>query len=215
MTSSDLKKIFGTARPLVEQWLDIGEQIASLREVATAQGLDWSAVKALLKAQIQDERDDSGDGKRVRKLLERAESAAAYADMLGLGQNMNEKIYFSEDAKVEKVETKFVVGTIQFGDGPKIDLNDLAGIRAATGAFIEKQIGELSNPATEKITERQRASVPHPGPAVQAAAETETGTAAAAPIAEPECHPSGSAMAAGAACNPVPAVIEITDIWDF
>ena len=123
MTSSALQKIFGTARPLVEQWLDIGEQIASLREVATAQGLDWSAVKALLKAQIQDERDDAGDGKRVRKLLERAESAAAYADMLGLGGNMNEKNYFP-----------------------------------------------MHDPETGEITERQRASVPHPGPAVQAAA---------------------------------------------
>lgn len=88
-TSNALREIFTEGRPLVEQWLQVGEQIAALRDVATAKGLDWSQVKALLKAQIQDERDDASDGKRVRRLVEKAEFASAYADMLGLGQ-MNE-----------------------------------------------------------------------------------------------------------------------------
>lgn len=88
-TSNALREIFTEGRPLIEQWLDVGEKIAALREVATAKGLDWSQVKALLKAQIQDERDDAGDGKRVRRIVEKAEFASAYADMLGLGL-MNE-----------------------------------------------------------------------------------------------------------------------------
>ena len=88
-TSEALRSIFTAARPLVETWLDTAEQIAALRETATNAGLDWSQVKALLKAQIQDERDEAGDGKRVRKLIEKAEFACAYADILGLG-NMNE-----------------------------------------------------------------------------------------------------------------------------
>jgi hypothetical protein len=96
-TSGDLKDIFAAARPLIEQWLDVGEQIAALREVATAKGLDWSQLKALLKAQIQDERDDTGEGKRVRRIVEKAEFASAYADMLGLA-NMNEKKYSAEPA---------------------------------------------------------------------------------------------------------------------
>lgn len=95
-TSDALREIFEAGRPLVEQWLDIAEQIAALRDTATANGLDWSQVKALLKAQIQDERDDS-DGKRVRRIVEKAEFASAYADMLGLG-NMNEKNYSTESA---------------------------------------------------------------------------------------------------------------------
>lgn len=102
-TSTALKELFSAARPLVERALDIAEQIAALREVATARGLDWSQVKALLKAQIQDERDDAGDGKRVRRVLEKADFASAYADMLGLG-NMNEK-YFSAGPEPHDPET--------------------------------------------------------------------------------------------------------------
>lgn len=88
-SSKVLKQIFAAGRPMVEQALDVAEQIAALRETATNQGLDWSQVKALLKAQIQDERDERGDGRRVQRLLEKAEFASSYADMLGLG-NMNE-----------------------------------------------------------------------------------------------------------------------------
>lgn len=95
-TSDALREVFTAARPLVEQWLDVAEQIAALREVATNKGLDWSQVKALLKAQIQDERDDAGEGKRVRRIVEKAEFASAYADMLGLS-NMNEKKYSHDD----------------------------------------------------------------------------------------------------------------------
>lgn len=93
-TSEALKSICRAARPLIADGLDIAEQIAALRETATNAGLDWSQIKALLKAQIQDERDDNGDGKRVKRLLEKADHATAYADLLGLA-NMNEKKYFA------------------------------------------------------------------------------------------------------------------------
>lgn len=132
--SEALRKIFTAGRPLVEQWLDIGEQIAALREVATAEGLDWSQVKALLKAQIQDERDEVGDGKRVRKILDKADFATAYADMLGLA-NMNENNYSAEpghDADgviIEQVSTtpgssfcgQLLHETQEFGTAPDAD----------------------------------------------------------------------------------------------
>lgn len=89
-TARDLRNIFAAGRPLVEQWLDLAEQFAALRDVATEKGLDWSQIKALLKAQVQDER--AGDDKRVGRIIERAEFASAYADMLGLGSKMNEFI---------------------------------------------------------------------------------------------------------------------------
>jgi hypothetical protein len=81
--------------PQIADGLDIAEQIAALRDTATDAGLDWSQIKALLKAQIQDERDENGDGKRVKRLLEKADHATAYADLLGLS-NMNEEKYFAE-----------------------------------------------------------------------------------------------------------------------
>ena len=103
-SSSDLKAIYTEAYPLIEQQLDLADLIAGLREKATAIGLDWSQIKALLKAQIQDERDETGGRKRVRKIIDKAEHASAYADMLGLA-NMNEKNFSSagvrEFAKAE------------------------------------------------------------------------------------------------------------------
>lgn len=94
-TSTTLTQVFSAARPLVERWLEISEQMAALRDVATAKGLDWSQVKALVKAQVQDEHDENGDGKRVKRIIDKAEAASAYADMLGLG-NLNEKNFSAE-----------------------------------------------------------------------------------------------------------------------
>lgn len=96
-SSSDLKAIYSQAYPLIEQQLDLADMVAALRDKASAIGLDWSQIKALLKAQIQDERDDAGDNKRVQKIIDRAEHASAYADMLGL--NMNEKNFSSQSAE--------------------------------------------------------------------------------------------------------------------
>lgn len=93
MTSSaDLKNLFVEARPVVEGWLDYAEQFAAFRDAARAKGIDWGQVKALLKATILDERDG---GHRVEKLIEKADYAASYADMLGLG-NMTENNYSRE-----------------------------------------------------------------------------------------------------------------------
>lgn len=94
-TSTALKEISAAARPLIEGWLDIAEKIAALRDAAAAKGLDWSQVKSLLKAQIQDERDERGGGKRVARIIEKADYASSYAEMLGLA-NMNEKNFSYE-----------------------------------------------------------------------------------------------------------------------
>lgn len=88
MNSKDLKDIFAAGRPLIEQSLDIAEEIAALRDAATEKGLDWSQLKALLKAQIQDERDGKH---RVGRIVEKADFACSYAELLGLNSKMNEK----------------------------------------------------------------------------------------------------------------------------
>lgn len=76
-SSLALKEIFAAGRPLIEAQLDLADQVAALRDAATAKGLDWSQLKALMKAQIQDERDDAGDGRRVKRIIEKAEFASA------------------------------------------------------------------------------------------------------------------------------------------
>ena len=72
-------------------------------------------------------------------------------------------------------------------------------------------------PRSSEITERQRASVPHPGPAVQAAAEASDAPAAADPSQDgvrwsDGFTPSDSASAAGGA---PPAVTEFPDMPGF
>ena len=97
LTSAQLKQITAEARPIIERQLDDALKLAGLRDVVAAAGGDWSQLKALIKAQIQDE--ETGDGKHVRKILDKAEYANAYADMLGLSafSKMNEENFFEGD----------------------------------------------------------------------------------------------------------------------
>ena len=102
-SSVELRKIYDAARPLIEESLDLAETIADIRTRATALGFDWSQVKALLKAQVQDERDERGDGRRVARIIDKADNATAYADMLGLGEKVNEK-NFSEASETKDLD---------------------------------------------------------------------------------------------------------------
>ncbi|NKE77560.1 hypothetical protein [Ochrobactrum sp. MC-1LL] len=103
--SSELKNIYAAAYPLIEQQIELAEQVAALRDAAAAKGFDWSQIKALLKAQIMDERDGTGEGKRVQKVVEKAEFACAYADMLGLA-NINEKNFSSGMSREERAKAR-------------------------------------------------------------------------------------------------------------
>jgi len=93
-TLDALRGIWTEARPYIEQQLEVAEVIKGLREAATAKGLEWSSVKALIKAQIEDEKDGKH---RVRKLVEKGEFTTAYADMLGL--NLNDENIIREAAE--------------------------------------------------------------------------------------------------------------------
>lgn len=97
ISSAKLKEIAEEARPIIERQLDDAVRLAAMRDTVAALGGDWSALKALLKAQVQDERDDTGEGKRVKKAVEKAEFCTEYATLLGL--NMNETIYFRDAAE--------------------------------------------------------------------------------------------------------------------
>jgi hypothetical protein len=99
-TRSAILKFATAGRPLIEQSLDLAEQFKALRDAARAAGVDWAAVKSLLKAQILDERDEAGAGKRVKAIIDKADFASAYADMLGISVKMNEKNFSREAGQV-------------------------------------------------------------------------------------------------------------------
>jgi hypothetical protein len=117
VTSTLLKNIVAEARPIIERQLNDAKLIAGFRDLVTANGGDWSALKALIKAQIEDEIDDAGDGKRVRKILDKADCSTAYADMLGLA-NMNENNFSQEqfDAETGEITNEPAAATETAGD---------------------------------------------------------------------------------------------------
>lgn len=122
LSSKTLKEIVSQARPIIERQLDDAERIAGFREVVTADGGDWSALKALIKAQIQDERDETGDGKRVKKILEKADFSTGYAALLGWS-NVNEFIFSAND-KTGGDEDLSEVPTSKNGEGTASALPD-------------------------------------------------------------------------------------------
>lgn len=92
--ASLLKQIRADARPYIEQALDLAEVFTGFRKLATENGLDWGVIKALIKAKVQDEKE--GGTVKVERIIEKADFATAYADMLGLGSaKMNENNFSS------------------------------------------------------------------------------------------------------------------------
>ena len=97
ITAKFLKDILTEAKPVIERQMNDAKIVAGFRDVVASNGGDWGALKALIKAHVEDDNDETGEGKRVQKILDKADSTSAYADMLGLA-NMNEKNYFAETA---------------------------------------------------------------------------------------------------------------------
>ena len=100
--ADNLRKICACARQPIEAMLDPAEELKEIREAASAQGLDWSQVKALLKAKIQDERDN---GERVKKLVAKADNASLYAAMLGIVAEKQKTSPQSPEAAPSQIES--------------------------------------------------------------------------------------------------------------
>lgn len=121
-SSTDLKKIITEIRPIIERQLDDAQLIAGFRNTVAEQGGDWSALKALVKAQIKDERDEAGDGKHVRAILERAEYSSVYADMLGWA-NMNENNFSADNSLPEATVKGEADGTLPRTASPAVEIS--------------------------------------------------------------------------------------------
>ncbi len=159
-TSADLKSIITEARPFVERMLDDAEIIAGFRTTVTEKGGDWGQVKALVKAMIQDERDDAGGHTRVTALLAKADHVTGYADMLGLG-NLNEKNSFAGDKswgtdtgarhpnEPEPPAQKIDTATLGAADGVDTKFPVVVEGSGPTGVTDVGDDGDTSHPAQE------------------------------------------------------------------
>lgn len=86
--ASLLRQIHTEARPYVEQLVELNTVFTGFRKLATANGLDWGQIKALLRAEIED--GEEGGSEKVDRIIKKAEFAGEYATLLGLGSaNMN------------------------------------------------------------------------------------------------------------------------------
>ena len=83
----DILALAGEARPVIERWLEIGEQIAAFRDLATEKQIEWSQLKAVLVASIK----DVDGGKRLQKLAGAADNRLSYADILLNPKGANRK----------------------------------------------------------------------------------------------------------------------------
>jgi hypothetical protein len=83
ITAKDLQDLREASVPSIRAMIDAAVILAGARTTATQKGIDWSQFKALLKAEILDGDDD---GERVSNILKKADTATAYADMLGIGR---------------------------------------------------------------------------------------------------------------------------------
>lgn len=191
VTAKLLRDISDEALPILRRQRDDAELIAGLRNTLSAQGGDWSALKALLKAQVDDEADGDGEGKRVRKILDKADSSTAYADMLGLAK-MNEENFsavpsYSQsgltyaDEKGRGGHHVQPVGTLE---ASAKSAQDDVGATASSTNSAHKPAGD---PAADK-GDKDRGSFPAGGPALSMSPDTlpvETNSAGETPSSSP------------------------------
>lgn len=68
LTSRQLKDIRDEAAPYIRRQMEDAKIIAGFRDVVSAGGGDWGALKAIIKAEIQDESDEGGNRKKIGKV---------------------------------------------------------------------------------------------------------------------------------------------------
>lgn len=90
MNAAILRQIAKEARPVIERMLDDAEVLAALGRACRDKEIDWAALKALIKGQIRDDRDESGSGQNVARIVERADAASAYAGVLSGEKNFSD-----------------------------------------------------------------------------------------------------------------------------
>ncbi len=97
--ASDLRNIASEARKVIARGLEDAEILKGLSKVCRDKGIDWGQLKALVKAQEQDALDG---GHRVEKIVEKADFASAYAELLSSNMNNKSESCSSSPAPVQE-----------------------------------------------------------------------------------------------------------------
>lgn len=100
--AAKIRRVHEETKPRIARIMDEAEVLAETGKYCRDNGIDWAQLKALIKAEIKDERDETGEGDAVTKILDKADAASAYADMLF--RNMNNEKFSSSPEPLEKFE---------------------------------------------------------------------------------------------------------------
>jgi hypothetical protein len=79
--ADNIRALASAAEPSIEAWLEAADEIAELAAAARDNGINWSALKALLVAKAKDAKDG---GERLAKMTAKADVSLTYAGMLEL-----------------------------------------------------------------------------------------------------------------------------------
>ncbi len=94
ITREFLQNIRESEQPFLRQAIELAKHFSETRKRVADEGGDWSALKAILKAEILDEEG----GEHLAAILSRADESAQYAGMLGL--HINKKSFSSRVSSV-------------------------------------------------------------------------------------------------------------------
>lgn len=167
VTAELLRNVMAEARPIIERQMNDAKIIAGFRDLIASNGGDWSALKALIKAHVEDEADDDGGGKRVQKILDKADSSTAYADMLGLAkmneENFSANLSYSQSGLTyadEKGRNDTHVQPVGTLEASAKSAQDDVGATASSTNSAHKPAGDLAADNGDK----DRGSLPVGGP---------------------------------------------------
>jgi hypothetical protein len=197
ITAHFLKAIMAEARPIIERQMDDAKLISGFQKVVSAAGGDWGALKALIKAHVEDEADEAGDRKRIKKIVDKADDTAAYADMLGLA-NMNENNFSGSQSYAEV-------------KGSKADWIDgfvAVPFNVETGEITDQEQPETDTRVGENV-QVTTAARNDAGKQGVTAGETAPNPHSTAPAVEPEAAPQAPQSASGEVSDAdIPAFIK-------
>lgn len=122
MKVETLRKIAREYRAVADRKLDDKELCKGFSDLCREEGIAWTQLRGLLDAQAADDRDG---GKRVEKIVEKADFASSYADLLSGKDERKREIRSSEPiapvATQRPVERASAPVTIP-ASAPEIDL---------------------------------------------------------------------------------------------
>lgn len=118
MKVSTLRKIAREYRAVADRKLDDKELCKGFSDLCREEGIAWTQLRGLVDAQAADDRDG---GKRVEKIVEKADFASSYADLLTGKDEPKAEIRSSEKPPEKPVQRAEPVSAVSATIAPALE----------------------------------------------------------------------------------------------